>query len=432
MSGGRLSARRPLLIGFAALAILVGGFGGWAVFTTISGAVVAPGQIEVELNRQAVQHPDGGLVAEVAVREGDIVAAGDVMIRLDGALLSSELTLVEGELFEIKARRGQLEAERDGSEAIRFDAELTEAAQDRPDLDQLMERQRHLHEARRASRESETAQLERRRDQITTQIEGIEAQRRALDTQVALIGDELADQRGLLERGLAQASRVLALEREQARLEGARGELTAAAGEAAERITEIEVEILRIGTRTREEAITTLRDLGVRELELAERRRALSTRLARLDIRAPVSGTVFGLGVFGPGAVVKPAEPLLYLIPRDRPLVIASRVPAVDIDEVYSGQSVTLRFPAFDRRTTPEIEGRVSRLSPDAFADERTGQRYYRAEIVLAEGEEAKLSDLALMPGMPVEAFIRTGERSPLDYLLRPVAVYFNRAFRES
>ena len=427
-----VSARRPLLIGFLALAVLLGGFGAWATLTTISGAVVAPGLIEVEQNRQAVQHPDGGLVAEVAVREGDGVAAGQVLLRLDGEVLASELALVEGELFEIMARRGQLEAERDGSAEIAFDPALVEAARGRPDVAGQMEAQRRLHEARRDSLASETEQLAKRRAQIATQIEGIEAQQQALETQIALIADELTDQRSLLDRGLAQASRVLALEREEARLEGSLGELVASEGEAAERITEIEIEVLRIGTRTREEAIAALRDLGFRELELAERRRALTTQLSRLDIRAPVSGVVFGLAVFGPGAVVRPAEPVMFLIPQDRPLLIASRVPAVDIDQVYAGQPVTLRFPAFDRRTAPEIEGRVNRLSADAFADETTGQRFYRAEIVLAEGEETKLADLALVPGMPVEAFIRTGDRSPLDYLIRPLAVYFNRAFRES
>lgn len=432
MTDSPLSARRALVLGYLALGALVGGFGAWAVLTTLSGAIVAPGQIEVELNRQAIQHPDGGLVAEVPVREGDTVAAGAVLVRLDGEVLASELTLVEGELFEIMARRAQLEAERDGVEEIRFDAELRDTARVRADVADLLDRQRNLAAARRESRSAETDQLDQRRAQIVTQIEGIRAQQTALRRQIALIDSELTDQRSLLDRGLTQASRVLALEREAAQLEGSLGELIASEGAAAERITEIAVEVLRIGTRTREEAITALRDLGVRALELAERRRSLQTRLSRLEIRAPVAGTVFGLTVFGNGAVVRAAEPVMYLVPQDRPLIIATRVPAIDIDEVHPGQAVTLRFPGFDRRTQPEIEGRVTRLSADVFADDRTGQRFYRAEIVLAEGEESKLSGLALVPGMPVEAFIRTGERSPLDYLLRPLAVYFDRAFRES
>ncbi len=426
------SARMPLLVGFLALGILVGGFGAWGVLTRLSGAVIAQGQVEVEQNRQAIQHPDGGLVAELRVREGDAVAAGDLLVRLDPELLASELAIVEGQLFEIMARRGRLEAERDGLDTVTFDPVLTEVAAVRPEVAEQMDGQVRLHEARRASRAQETDRLYKRRDQITTQIEGIRAQRTALATQLDLIAEELADQQKLLDRGLAQASRVLALQREQARLEGTLGELVAQEGQAAERITEIEIEVLRLGTRIREEAISMLRDLQYRELELAERRRALTARLARLEIRAPLDGLVFGLTVFGPGAVVRPAEPVMYIVPRDRPLVIAARVQAIDVDQVHPGQQVTLRFPALDMRNMPDIFGEVTRVSGDAFLDERHGIAFYRAEIVMSEAELSKLGDVPLVPGMPVEAYLRTVDRSPLDYLVRPLAIYFNRAFRES
>lgn len=432
MSTQKISARMPLVLGYLALVLLLGGFGTWAVTASISGAVVAPGLIEVEQNRQVVQHTDGGQVAEVLVREGDIVEANNILVRLDETQIVSELAIVEGQLFEIMARRGRLDAERDGTSEITFDPELVEVASIRPDVAEQMDGQLRLQAARAASIAAETDQLSKRRIQIETQIEGIKAQQEALSTQISLIADELADQQSLLERGLAQASRVLALQREEANLKGRLGELIAAEGQAQERITEIDIEVLKIGTRLREEAITQLRDLQYRELELAERRRALQTRLSRLDIRAPVSGVVYGMQVFGPGAVVKPAEPVMFIVPQDRPLVISSRVPAIDIDQVHINQPVTLRFSAFDQRTTPEIQGEVRRISADAFSDDRTGQSFYRAEIVLAEGEHEKLADLALVPGMPVEAYIRTSDRSPLDYLIRPLAVYFNRAFRES
>ncbi len=431
MSGRILSARGPLLVGFLTLALLLGGFGTWATFASISGAVVATGQIEVEQNRQVVQHPDGGLVAEVLVREGDTVAAEDVLVRLDERVLTSELAIVEGQLFELMARSARLEAERDQTTDITFDDELIEVSQNSRDVAEQMEGQLRLLEARAASVEQEVAQLEKRRGQIATQINGINAQQGALDTQITLIAQELADQQSLLDRGLAQASRVLSLQREEARLRGELGELIASEGQAQERVTEIDIEILRIATRIREEAITQLRDLQFRELELAERRGALRLRLSRLDIRAPVGGVIFGLQVFGPGAVVRPADPVMYLIPQDRPLVITSQIPAIDVDQVYLGQPVTLRFPAFDARTTPELFGKVTRVSADTFADERTGQTFYRAEIVPDDGEMGKLEGLALVPGMPVEAYIRTGDRSPLEYLIRPLAVYFNRALRE-
>jgi HlyD family secretion protein len=427
-----LSARLPLALGFFAILALVGGFGAWSVFTSIAGAVIATGHIEVEQNRQVVQHPDGGLVAEVLVREGDAVEADQVLVRLDATALASELAIVESEYFEIMARRGRLEAERDGSEEVTFDPLLIEAAATQPEVAGQVEAQARLRETRKLAAEQEIEQLGKRRLQIETQIAGLGAQSDALETQLRLLAEELADQRALLERGLTQAARVLALEREEARLQGSLGELKAAEGEAAERITEIEIEALRIATRIREEADTALSDIEFREIELAERRRALLLRLSRLEIRAPLAGLVFGLDVFGPGAVIQAAAPVLYVVPRDRPLVIASRVPATDIDQVRPGHEVTLRFSAFDMRTTPELRGRVARVSADVFQDEVTGLSFYRAEIVPEPGELEKLADLVLLPGMPVEAYIRTGERSPFDYLIRPLAIYFNRAFREN
>ncbi len=226
---------------------------------------------------------------------------------------------------------------------------------------------------------------------------------------------------------------MLALQREDAQLRGRMGELAASKAQAEGRITELDLEILKLATTRREEAITRLRDLRVRELELTEKRNAAREKLARLDIRAPVSGVVYGLTVFGPQSVIRPAEPILYIVPQDRPLVIAGRLPPIHVDEVYPGQEAELRFPAFNARTTPDLKGRVAKLSADAFVDERTGLPYYRVEIVLDEGEMTKLGpDVALVPGMPVEAFMRTADRTPLAYLVKPFTDYFRKAFRES
>ncbi|MBC7157724.1 MAG: HlyD family type I secretion periplasmic adaptor subunit, partial [Rhodobacteraceae bacterium] len=251
----------------------------------------------------------------------------------------------------------------------------------------------------------------------------------ALRRQLDLIGEELVSQQTLLDRGLAQSSRVLALEREQARLEGQVGELAANRARAESQITEADLQILQLRSTRREEAITQLRDLGFRELELAERRRSLAEQVDRLEIRAPVSGIVLGLAVTTPRAVVRPAEPVMYLVPQDRPLVIAARVNPGDIDEVAVGQQVVLVFSAFSRRETPELFGTVTQISADALSDERTGP-YYRAEITMAADEIAKLGDRVLVPGMPVEAFLQTTPHSPMAYLVRPLADYFNRAFR--
>ncbi len=427
------SARRPLLIGLLALLVLVGGFGTWAVMARISGAVIVSGQVEVEQNRQVVQHPDGGVVEELLVKEGDRVEGGDILIRLDPTSIQTELNTIESQLHEVQARRARLEAERDDLDEITFDPELFEAARENPEVADLIEGQRRLFRARLETLAKSTEQLQKRRAQIANQIEGIEAQQEALEKQLALIGQELENQQSLLDRGLAQASRVLALQREDAQLRGRMGELAASKAQAEGRITELDLEILKLATTRREEAITRLRDLRVRELELTEKRNAAREKLARLDIRAPVSGVVYGLTVFGPQSVIRPAEPILYIVPQDRPLVIAGRLPPIHVDEVYPGQEAELRFPAFNTRTTPELKGRVEKISADAFVDERTGLPYYRVEIVLDEGEVAKLGpDAVLVPGMPVEAFMRTTDRTPLAYLVKPFADFFRKAFRES
>lgn len=427
------SSRWYMGLGIIGLLVLVGGFGGWAVMANISGAIIASGQVEVDQNRQVVQHPDGGVVSEILVDEGDMVDAGDLLIRLDPINLKSELAIVESQLFEVTARRGRLEAERDGTDTIGFDAELLTLARERPEILDLIDGQSRLFEARNSSLQREAEQLAKRRSQITTQVDGIDAQKTSLETQIGLIRKELADQQSLLERGLAQATRVLSLQREEARLDGRRGELIASGAQALERITEIDIEILKLGTARREEAITQLRDLQVRELELAEQRRALLGRLNRLDIRAPVSGIVYSKQVFTPRSVIRPADPVLYLIPQDRPLVVAAQVEPIHIDQIFVSQDVVVRFSAFDSRTTPELFGTVVQISADAFVDERSQLSYYRAEIRLPEGEIDKLPEgLVMIPGMPVETFIRTKDRTPLAYLVRPLTDYFAKAFRES
>jgi len=341
MNAQKWSARGPILTGLAAVTVLVGGFGLWANLSSISGAVVASGQVEVEQNRQVVQHPDGGVVAEILVHDGDLVAAGDPLIRLDGEMLRSELSIVEGQFFEILARRGRLEAERVDAPHISFPPVLTEAARD-PDIADLIDGQQRLFVARNETQAKTLEQLGKRSDQTQSQITGINAQLVALASQEALIQRELTDQRSLLEKGLAQSSRVLALEREAASLAGQVGELAAARAQAEGKLTEIDLESLRLSSARREEAETQLREIGYRELELAERRRALSGQIDRLDLRAPVSGLVHAMAVTTPRSVVRPAEPVLYLVPQDRPLVIGAQIQTINVDEVSVGQPVTL------------------------------------------------------------------------------------------
>ncbi|MGJ8626243.1 MAG: HlyD family type I secretion periplasmic adaptor subunit [Sulfitobacter sp.] len=429
----RWSAKRPVIIGFLGLLLLFGGFGTWAVTTQIAGAIVASGRIEVDRNRQIVQHEKGGVVAAILVDEGDTVAAGDLLIQLDPQALASQLAIIEGQLFELMARRGRLEAQRDETEDVTFDDELIAVGKANPDLQELMNGQRNLFEARQASVAQEIDQLGKRSEQIASQVSGVEAQEAALGRQLELIEKELVSQQSLLDRGLAQASTVLSLQREQARLRGQIGELSASKAQSLGRATEIDIEILKLGTGGREEAITRLRDLRYRELELVEQRSALRAEIDQLDIRAPVSGIVYAMQVQTPRSVVRAADPLLFLVPQDRPLVIAARVNPTNVDQIAVGQHVNLRMSALDQRTTPELVGQVVQISADAIEEQQTGQSYFRVEITLNPGEVEKLDDgIILLPGMPVEAFIRTGDRSPMAYLIKPMADYFARAFREN
>ncbi len=427
-----LSARAPIVLGLLALTALVAGFGFWSVSTTISGAIVAPGQVEVDQNRQIVQHPDGGVVESISVTEAQSVKAGDLLITLDGSLIKSELSIVEGQLFENLARRGRLEAERDDKDIPVYSADLMELASARTDVADQIDGQNRLFTARRDTLARQFDQLNRRLDQIASQVDGVKAQIKAQQTQIGLINQELDDRKTLLAKGLTQSASVLELERQIAQLEGSVGELQATKAGAEGRATEVELEILRIGALRREEANTQLRDIGPQILELAERRRALLERIARLEIRAPVSGIVLGLQVTTPRAVLRPADPVLYLIPQDRPLVIVAQISPLHVDEVHIGQEVNVTFAAFSARTTPVLVGTLVSISADALVDQGSKTSFYRAEITLNPGEREKLGAQVLLPGMPVQSMIATGARTPMAYLLKPFTDYFKLAFRES
>jgi HlyD family secretion protein len=432
MSHRGWSPRAPLVLGWLALCALVVGFGTWAMGTQISGAIIAPGQVVVERNRQVVQHPEGGVVAKVMVRDGDRVAAGAVLMRLEDRALRSQLARVETRLFEVMARRARLEAERDGAARIAFDPRLRARAVRHPGLAGAMAGQRRLIEARAKSMDREQAQVRRRRAQTAKQIEGISAQEAALRRQLELIERELTDQTALWQRGLAPVARVLSLRREEARLRGTMGELAARRAAAADRAAEIELEGLKLRSRHREAAITELRELHPRELDLAEERRALRKRLSRLEVTAPVAGVVHDLQVFGPQAVVRPAAALLYIVPQDRPLVIQARIAPSDIDALHAGQKVNLRFSALHQGVTPNVPGRITHISADILQEAGSGPAYFRADIRLERNARADLPEgLTLLPGMPVEAFFKTGAQRPMAYLLKPLTDYFIRAFRE-
>lgn len=426
------NARRPLIIGFASLGFLVGGLGIWSVQARIAGAVVASGMIEVENNRQVIQHPNGGVVGKILAKDGDTVKAGDVVLKLDDIFLQSELKIIESQLYEIQARKARLQAERDDSRILRFPIALMDEVANSIDLEEVVNGQLRLFEARSVSLEREKDQLKEQIDQAHNQIEGIEAQLTAVQQQEKLITRELRDGESLLRRGLIKASKVFDLQRRQSSLKGEIGNFKSLIAQLLGQVARLEIEVLRLTSTRREEAITTIRDLQNQEAELLESRLAAREKLSRMELRSPVDGVIYGSQVFALGAVVSSAQPIMYVIPQDQPLVVAARIESIHIDQVHVGQDVSLRFTAFNQRQTPEIFGQVARLSADVFTDEITGVSFYSAELLPKDGEIDKLGDQQLLPGMPVESYIKTAERSPLSYLLKPVTDYFNKAFRES
>lgn len=429
---GALSIRGPLILGLAACLALLMGFGLWAVTARIAGAIIATGQIEVERDRQIVQHPEGGVVEAILVAEGAEVAAGDPLLRLDGSALRSDLAIVDGRLSALASQSARLEAERDDAAALVFPAELLSRAASAPTVAAQLDGQRRLFEARRTTLNQERGLLLRRIDQTAAQSDGLLAQTTAVRTQLGLVDQELTVQRGLRTKGLARAGTLLALEREKARLAGQLGALEAELARSDSQITETRMQISALVSTRREAATTELREIEAQMLELAERRRALAQRIDRLLLRAPVSGVVLGLEVTTPRAVLRAGEPVLYLVPQDRPLVITARIAPIHIDEVIVGQAAELVFPAFSSRTTPHLRGKVVMVSADALLDPATGTQYYRADLELDAGEAARLGDQALLPGMPVDVFLQTGDRTPLAYLVKPFTDYLSRAFRES
>ena len=424
------NVRRPVSLGFLTLLVLWSGLIGWGAFASISGAVIAIGRVEVETREQAVEHIDGGTVREILVREGSQVKAGDVLIRFDDRLLRSEEAILQAEAAELAARRNRLEAEFRNAEAIAWDPALAARAKTGPAVAEVLEGQARLFEARRSTRAGQEAQLRERIGQTRKQIAGLGAQAGAVSRQRRFLTRELDAQRALFEKGLTELGRLLELEREAARLDGQAGDLTARVAGARGRIAELEILVLQIGAQRIEEAETGAREAQAGENRVREQLAGVRARLRRLEVRAPVAGEVFAMTVFALGEVVRPGGPILKIVPAEAELVVRARLEPIHVDQVWPGQQAVLHFSAFPARKTPQFEGRIVRVAADTSHDPRTGLSWY--EVELAMGAALKHGNgLALAPGMPVQVYMRTGERSPLSYLAKPLADYFSRSLKE-
>lgn len=379
-----------------------------------------------------MQHPDGGVIAEIAVQEAQKVSKGDLLLRLDGRALRTELAIVEGVLFELIAHGARLEAEAQDLPGITFSASPDADAEALAKSAELNRAQQALFETRQQADREQRDQYARQIAQIRAQVTGLSSQRAGIEEQLRLTEQELEDQQNLLARGLTQASRVTGLQKDAASLKGQIGALVAQAAQAEQHSAEIALQITRLATARREEAATQLRELLPRENELRARQLDLREKLSRLEIRAPVSGIVMGFQLATQGAVLRPADLILTIVPQDRPLKIQLQISPLNIDEVHAGQKVRLTFPTFQARNMPDIWSEVRNISADAFVDQKSQSSYYRADIDLGLEVISMLDGHNLLPGMPVQAYIQTGERSPFDYLVRPFTDYLRMAFKES
>ena len=429
-SATQRSMRRHLAAAIVVVSVLVVGVGGWAATAVISGAVVASGSVVVDSNVKKVQHPTGGIVGELRVRDGDRVHAGDVVVRLDETVTRANLAIVTKGLGEMMARKARLESERDGLDAITFPAQLLAEADD-PDRAAAIDSERKLFNLRKTARSGQKAQLRERIAQLGEEITGLAAQQNSKAKEIALIERELAGVRELWKQNLVQLTRLTALEREAARLDGERGQLVAASAQAKGKIAETALQILQIDQDIASDVAKELREVDGKIGELVERKVAAEDQLKRTDIRAPQDGTVFQLAVHTIGGVITAGDPIMLIVPEADNLLVEVKVNPQDIDQLQPNQKAILRFSAFNIRTTPEIEGVVTRISADTSTDQRTGQSYYTVRIAMPADQIERLGEVKLLPGMPVEAFMQTRDRTMLSYLIKPLHDQFLRAFRE-
>jgi membrane fusion protein, type I secretion system len=428
--GSRQSIRRYMVAGILVVILLAGGVGGWASTTQIAGALIAEGSVVVDSNVKKVQHPTGGVVGKLNFQDGDHVKTGDILVRLDDTVTRANLAVVTKGLDELAARKARLEAERDGAETVKFPPVLL-ARGGEPSVDVAITNERKLFELRRSARSGQRAQLEQRIAQLKDEIGGLTAQIDAKAREIALIGKELEGVHDLWQKNLVPITRVTALERDAARLDGERGQLVASIAKANGKVAETQLQIIQIDQDLSSEVAKDMREVDAKYGEFVERKVTAEDQLKRIDIRAPQNGVVLNSKAHTVGGVITAGDTIMEIVPGSDDLQVEAKVNPPDIDQVQIGQAAVLRFSAFNLHTTPEINGTVTRVSADTTTDQRSGQTYYTTRIAMTKNEIARLGDVKLIPGMPVEAFVQTGERTMLSYLIKPLHDQFARAFRE-
>lgn len=423
--------RRVIFVGTIIVFLFFGLFGAWTVLAPLDSAAIASGSVSVENSRRVVQHLEGGIVEQILVRDGDEVKEGQVLIRLAGTQPQAQLELLRGQKIAALARAARLRAERDGNDGVTFPDELTAQEAD-PRVQETMLGQLNIFEARRNAIEGQRQILGQRVAQFQEEIVGLQAQIRSADDQLGLIESELADLQGLFDKGLTPKSRLLALQRRRAEIQGSRGQNVAAIARAKQNIAEAEIRILELRTEQVNEVVAELREVETQLLDLQERLRAAEDVQLRTEVLSPSNGTVVDMQVHTAGAVIAPGQRVLDVVPEGEKLVIEARVSPTDVDVVRAGLPAQIRLVAFNQRIVPTVEGTVTWVSADRITNQQTGESFYTAQISLDDMSDPRLQGLKLLPGMPAEVLIRTGERTLLQYLLNPVRQSFTRSLTET
>nr|WP_170181810.1 HlyD family type I secretion periplasmic adaptor subunit [Phreatobacter stygius] len=410
---------------------LMGSLGVWSATASISGAVIASGQVAVESSAKKVQHPEGGIVAELKVREGDRVRAGDLLIRLDDTILRANLSILVKTLDELTAQEARLVAERSGTPSIVFPDALLKRAETNFDVRASIAGQTIIFESRRAVRASARTQLNEQVAQLESVIEGLTAQRAAREEELKLIAEELRGVRDLYAKNLVPLNRVNALDRDRTRIDGERGKLIADIAGSRGSIAEKRIQILRLDDDFRSGVVQELSEARNKMNEAIERKIAAEDRLSRVEIRAPASGMIHQLNVFTVGGVIATGEVAMLIVPDNDKLVVDAMIEPQEIEHLHLGQQAQVRFTGFPDRNLKDATGEVIVISPDLVEDPATRRRFYKIKLAVVPPIGASGQPLTLVPGMPAEAFIIKGERTVLEYLVKPIVDQIRRAFRE-
>ena len=406
-----------------------GGFFAWSALMPLEGAVTASGLVVLEHNIKKVQHQTGGIVGAIRVREGQKVEEGDVLIRLDETSTRANLAIVVNDLMANRARMARLIAERDGAKSIDFSADLQQRALVSGDVKVALNSELNLFNNRLRAREGQRGQLQERIGQLREEREGLNKQLQSVEEQLRVARVELADLRGLQEKGLVQRPRITALEREIARNEGILGDVVARTASSLGKIAETEIQITQIDRDTLSEVSRDLRDAETKISELNEKRIAAEDQLRRVDILAPISGVVQQLQVHTVGGVINSTEPLMLITPESDHLIVEARLQPQDRDQVKLDQPTRVRFSSFNQRTTPELNAQVYRISGDVVRDQQTGQYYYTVGVRVPDSEFIRLNGAKLVPGMPAETFFKTDTRTLMSYLVKPLTDHWQTTF---